>query len=179
MNDSHGDDALDPRLAGEFVRLFTDFSRRIFSYILTLVPNHADAEEIFQETSATLWAKFGDYEPGTNFGAWACKVAYFKALNFRSKQKNAPRMFSDEFLQLVDEETLKSDEALDALYRALADCYAKLEKKDREIVDLRYTPGATTAGIANVAGRSKLWVYRSLSRIHQRLFDCVNGTNIG
>ncbi len=170
--------APDRRQTGEFVGLFTRHSRRIFSYILTLVPNHADAEEIFQETSLTLWDKYAEYEPGTHFGAWACRIAYFKTLNFRSRQKSGTRAFSDEFLQVVDAQVVSSDETLDGAYRALADCYAKLDESDRMMIDKRYEPGATTAKIADVLGRSKQWVYRTLAKIHQQLFECITSTQL-
>jgi RNA polymerase sigma-70 factor (ECF subfamily) len=51
----------------EFVQLFAQSSRRIYAYIRTLVPNQADAEDVFQETSKVLWEKFADYEIGTDF----------------------------------------------------------------------------------------------------------------
>lgn len=179
MNLSNNDPSVPDRgKTGEFVGLFTRHSRRIFSYILTLVPNHADAEEIFQETSLTLWDKFGEYEQGTHFGAWACRIAYFKTLNFRSRQKHGPLTFSDEFVALVDTQMATSDDGLDASYRALADCYQKLDDGDRAMIDRRYAPGATTAKIADAVGRSTQWVYRNLARIHQRLFDCVTGAQL-
>jgi len=167
-------DTLDPRQTREFVEQLTKYSRRIFSYILTLVPNHGDAEEIFQETSATLWEKYVEFEVGTNFAAWACRVAYFKTLNFRSRQKHRPLAFSDAFVELVDAEMIADADSLDAAYRALADCYESLNQTDRHLIDSRYRPQATTAGIATALGRSKQWVYRALARIHRQLFDCVS-----
>jgi RNA polymerase sigma-70 factor (ECF subfamily) len=158
----------------EFVRQLTTFSRRIFSYILTLVPNHVDAEEVFQETSATLWEKFDEFEPGSSFGAWACRIAYFKTLNFRSRQKYRPVTFSDAFVRLVDAEMIHATDTLDYAYRALADCYAKLSAQDRDLIDRKYDPGSTTSAIATALGRSHLWVYRALSRIHQQLLKCVS-----
>ena len=67
---------------GEFVRLYTASSRRIYTYILTLLPNRTDAEDVFQDVSVLLWEKFPEFTPGTQFSAWACRIAYFKALSF-------------------------------------------------------------------------------------------------
>jgi len=166
-------ETFEPQQTREFVQQLTKYSRRIFSYILTLVPNHCDAEEIFQETSATLWEKYAEFDSGTNFAAWACRVAYFKTLNFRSRQKHRPLTFSDTFIEQVDAEMLTAGDSLDDAYRALADCYAKLNCKDQQLVEQRYRPGISTADIARAMGRSKLWVYRALARIHRQLFDCV------
>lgn len=86
MNDSLGND---------FVLLFTKDARWIFSYILMMVPSKVDAEEIFQETSLTLWQKFGDFEPGTNFRAWAIKTSQYKVMHHRAKRKNQPLLLDD------------------------------------------------------------------------------------
>ena len=50
----------------DFLRLFSLHSPRVYAYIHILVPNHADAEDLFQETSQTLWEKFDQYRPGAD-----------------------------------------------------------------------------------------------------------------
>jgi RNA polymerase sigma-70 factor (ECF subfamily) len=49
---------------------------------MTLVFSHQDAEEVFQNTSVVLWNKFGEFQPGSNFFAWASQVAYYEVLNY-------------------------------------------------------------------------------------------------
>ena len=49
----------------EFVRLLMAHERQIFTYILTLLPHVADAEDVLQETSIVLWRKFPEYQAGT------------------------------------------------------------------------------------------------------------------
>ena len=39
----------------EFARLFSRNARRIYGFIMTLVFNHHDAEEVFQNTNVVLW----------------------------------------------------------------------------------------------------------------------------
>ena len=55
----------------EFVGLLMGSQQRVFSYILTLLPNVADAQDVLQETSIVLWRRLAEYEPGTDFTAWA------------------------------------------------------------------------------------------------------------
>ncbi len=47
-----------------FMRLFLENERRIFGFILTLLPHWADAEDVFQETAGVLWNKFDDFQSG-------------------------------------------------------------------------------------------------------------------
>jgi DNA-directed RNA polymerase specialized sigma24 family protein len=39
----------------QFIRLMTKHERLVYGYILSLVPNWADADEILQETNIRLW----------------------------------------------------------------------------------------------------------------------------
>lgn len=72
----HHPDKQDKR--GELVGLLTRNQRKIFAYIYTLVPNRADAEDILQETSVTIYKKFAEFELGTDFVAWANRIAWWK-----------------------------------------------------------------------------------------------------
>ncbi|MBN1395401.1 MAG: hypothetical protein JW959_10290 [Pirellulales bacterium] len=67
----------------EFVALFAAHDRGIYKHILALLPDADVTQEVFQATSVTLWEKFGEYRPGSNFFAWSCRVAYFEVLKHR------------------------------------------------------------------------------------------------
>jgi RNA polymerase sigma-70 factor, ECF subfamily len=163
----------DPARTDEFVRLFTKDGRWIFSYILMLVPNKADAEEIFQETNITLWQKFDDFMPGSSFRAWATQVAHFKVLHYREKKKNRPVLLDDATLDAVGGTAASLTDRLDDLHWALDKCREKLDANDRELLDRRYEPGATTQSVADRLGRSPRAVYRALDRIHLALYGCI------
>src|SRR3954468_23475897 len=51
----------------EFVRLFTTYEVRLRAFAMTLLANHADVEDVLQQANLTLWAKFHEFEAGTNF----------------------------------------------------------------------------------------------------------------
>ena len=55
---------------------------RIYAYILMLVHNHNDAEDLLQETASILWEKFDEYIPEKSFAAWAVGIARNKIYNF-------------------------------------------------------------------------------------------------
>ena len=165
MSDSHHTD--------DFVLLFTKDARWIFSYILMMVPNKTDAEEVFQETSLTLWQKFGEFVAGSNFRAWAMQVAYYKVLHHRMKRKANPVLMDEEVLEAVHGTALGLADRLDDLHWALDKCRSKLPDEDRALLDRRYDPSATTQSVADELGRSTRAVYRALDRIHQALHDCI------
>ena len=75
---SHTDPGHSDETTEQFVSLILANQLRIHGFIRSLVPNHADVEDLFQQTSIVLWRKFKDYEAGTNFAAWAMRVALDK-----------------------------------------------------------------------------------------------------
>lgn len=158
---------------GEFVALFAAHAQRLYSYIYTQLTQTADADDVFQETSRVLWEKFDGFESGTNFFAWACRTAQFQVLAHRQKRQRSRLLFSEEFVRTVAEMAEAENEKLAAQHRALSNCVNKLKQQDRELLLLRYSPGATTKGVAAKVGRSLDAVYKALNRIEQRLLECA------
>ena len=163
------------RNTDEFVRLFSLWAKPVYSYIHTLVPHHSDAEDLFQETSRTLWAKFDQYQPGPddNFRAWALRIARFKIMHYRRLKGRDRVQFVDELHESLSEAALTMAGSLNSQFETLDNCYAKLSAGDRQLIDARYQIGATVDAIAAQLGQSVHSVYRSLRRIHQWLFDCI------
>jgi RNA polymerase sigma-70 factor, ECF subfamily len=110
----------DSRKTDEFVLLLSKDGRWIFSYILMLVSNKTDAEEVFQETSVTLWQKSDEFAPGSSFRAWATQVAHYKVLHYRARKKNSPLLLDDTVLEAVHGTAANMTDRLDDLHRALA-----------------------------------------------------------
>ncbi len=58
----------------EFMRLYTQHQRRLYVYLLSLLHNVADAEELMQQTSYILWKKFDTFrEPKKGTGPICAK----------------------------------------------------------------------------------------------------------
>jgi RNA polymerase sigma-70 factor (ECF subfamily) len=167
--------------ADEFVRLFSLHTNSVYSYIHVLVPRHADAEDIFQETSRTLWEKFNEYQPDDEggFRAWALAIARIEVLRFRQRQGRRHTLFGDRLHESLEQATRSAMDAIDSRLESLGDCYHKLPEADRRLIDARYHVGATVEAIAAQLGRSVHSVYRALRRIHEALFDCVRAAQDG
>lgn len=160
----------------DFIRLVTEHQPGMFYFILSMVPNRVDAEEILQDTHLFLWEHFAEFTPGSNFRAWAFRIAYHRVLRFFEQQNRARRLFSDEFLAHLADSTIPSPATASLQQEALDDCLKKLKPRDRSLLDARYRPGATVTEIAHEFARNVDAVYRALRRIHEALFHCVRQT---
>jgi RNA polymerase sigma-70 factor, ECF subfamily len=156
----------------EFTRLFTVNQRAIYLYIRSLVANTADVDELWQETNLVLWQRFADYQPGSNFLAWARRIAYNKVLNYRTRRPG-PLQFSDDFLERLAAGSERVSDRHAVRLDALLDCAEKLPPPDRELIELRYSPNATCQSVAQALGRSIQSVYKAVTRIRAQLLDCI------
>ncbi|MBA4188104.1 MAG: RNA polymerase subunit sigma-70 [Planctomycetaceae bacterium] len=160
----------------EFVRLLAQNQRRLFVYVHTLVNNHADAEEVLQNTNLVLWREFGTFELGTNFAAWACRVALNQVLAWRKKRQRDRLQFSDDFLTAIANETQEAGDALEEQTQALATCLSKLPADQRELIRLRYSEEGSIEAVAGRVKRTVEATYRALSRVRHTLHECVTRT---
>jgi RNA polymerase sigma-70 factor, ECF subfamily len=157
----------------EFVRLLGQNQRRVFLYVLSLVPVWADAEEVVQETNVVLWREFGQFAAGTNFSAWACKVAFHQVLAFRKRRQRDRHTFDDDVLGRLGAEAEDIGDELEDRGQALAGCLQRLPAPQRELVRLRYNEGQSVEVIAAAQRRTVDAVYRALSRVRQLLHECI------
>ena len=159
-----------------FAQLLAKCQRRVFLYALGLVHNAADAEEILQQTNLVLWRKFDQFQPGTDFARWACRVAYYEVLKFRERRAREARLFSNAFVETLAEDSGRSMDLWDARRDALVGCLRKLSRKDRQLVLGRYQENATTRSVAEALGRSVQGTRKSLHRIRLALLACIQRT---
>jgi RNA polymerase sigma-70 factor, ECF subfamily len=160
----------------QFVRLLAAHERRLNAYILTLVPNWSDAEEIAQEVKVRLWQQFADYDSTRDFGVWSRAVAYYFVLTYRQHKGRRPHTLAHDVLEAVSEQVAAQACELDARHEALAACLAKLTAVQRDLVMRWYSGGETSRQIAASLGRSFEAARKSILRIRNRLADCVRRT---
>lgn len=157
----------------QFSVLYKRHAQQVYAFIRAMVPQQADAEDAFQDVSAVLWQKFGQYQEGTNFLAWATQIAKFRVLNLRDYQHRSKFVLNNDFIETVTSDAWPMVELLDAQHRALADCYRRLSEQERRLVDQRYRDGLTVKDLAERMNRPLRTVYRVFERIHIALLDCV------
>jgi RNA polymerase sigma-70 factor (ECF subfamily) len=120
---------------------------------------------------------FEKFEPGTDFGAWACSIARFRVLKFREQQARSPLFASEEVLDRIAETALSRSEQTEARKQALSRCIQQLSPRDSELLRQVYDPATRTLKqVAETLARPINSVYKAASRIHQMLFNCAQRT---
>lgn len=166
----------DPDRLAIFIELYTKHYPRLQYYVMALVPVPHDAADVLQETSVVLWSKFGDFDLGTNFFAWACKIARLQTLKLYEKNKRSASKLDAEVLELLSAEAAGSDSQSEPALSALDDCLAKLPRQDQELIRRRYEPNVSVNQIAEEIGVSANLLSKSLGKIRRSLLACVERT---
>ena len=161
----------------EFTEQLRACHRQVFGYLFALLRNLENTQDVFQQTCVVLWDRFDEFTLGTNFAAWACKVAQFKAREFLKSRRRYEAHLSEAFaLRLASVQAEVTADELDVRQEALAGCVEKLSAPQRRLLDGCYGGELDVAGFAKQFGRPVRSVYNSLRRIRETLLDCVERT---
>lgn len=166
----------------EFVSLLTASQRRVYAFICTLVIDRSDADEVLQETNLALWQQIERFEPGTDFVAWACRVAHFKVMKLRDAAKRHRVKLDDAVIELLATESIEEQRADHRLAAeryernrlALVACLEELSERNRNILLLHYQGGQSLTTIGTSIGRTANAVAQLFHRIRASLRTCVH-----
>ncbi len=156
----------------QFIRLYAQHQTQLFRYVASLVPRLEDAEDVLGQVTVVLLENFDTYQPGTNFLAWARRIAHLRVLEYYRKSKRQ-RLLSERVLKKLAQEAECRDTVSEERLGALHKCIEKVSPKDRDLIDQRYREGAKTVDLARQLGRSANSLYLSLGRIRRSLLRCI------
>lgn len=157
----------------EFVKLLTQHQRRVYAYILGVVPNWNDADEILQETNIRLWSEFERFELGTNFEAWAIRVAHFQVLTWRKRVSRSRLLFDHSLVELIAQEFEGESVLAEVRHQALRECVESLEPRQSELLARCYAEGAKVKLVAQSLSRTTASVHKALQRVRLALHKCI------
>jgi RNA polymerase sigma-70 factor, ECF subfamily len=159
-----------------FMKLYTAVQRRLYGYIISLIPEVAPVEDIIQETVAVMWKQFDEFEPGTDFAAWACSVARNQIYNYIKVRQKQKKHFSSQTIEAIEEVIQQESQKADQRFDALRKCIGRLSDKDRQLLVLRYETGATLKTVSQRVEQSVNTLYSRLYKIRIVLLSCVEKT---
>jgi len=159
----------------EFVQLLLATQARLDAFLQSLVMDRGLADELLQRTNMVLCTKADEFVMGTDFGAWACRVAYFEVKAYRRDlaRERERLVFDDEQLELVAAAIEEEPPNLDAQLQLLRSCVAELPQKYQDLIHHRYALRSQITDIARRLGRPVGSVRQTLFRIRLVLLECI------
>ena len=162
--------------ANEFLKLLMQNQRRIYAFILAMVPHHEDANDLFQETILRMWSKFDEFGRGTSFAAWGITIAKFQILNARKQHARRCLQLSLAAQELLQRDTDRFIPHIDRRMQILRACIQKLKPADYGLIQMRYEQEMTVKTMAESFGHTVQNIYRRMARVHETLLRCVRRT---
>jgi RNA polymerase sigma-70 factor (ECF subfamily) len=161
----------------EFLQLITEFQGRLFGFVLAMLGDVDQANEVLQETNLVLWRKSDEFEPGSDFKAWSFRVAHFQVMAFRQRQLRDRLVFSDEVIEQFSRDAAAQDEAYEQRIELLGTCIDSLSERNRDVLCRFYDQGESLDTIAASLKRTANAVGQMLFRIRRSLIQCVSNEN--
>ena len=158
----------------DFLQLITEFQGRLFGYVLSMLGDVDQANEVLQETNLVLWRKSNEFQAGSDFKAWSFRVAHFQVMAFRQRQIRDRLVFSDEVIERVSRDAATQDEAYEQRIALLGACIDNLSERNRDVLCRFYEQGESLEAIAASLKRTANAVGQMLFRIRKLLIECVS-----
>jgi RNA polymerase sigma-70 factor (ECF subfamily) len=139
--------------------LYTRYADNVYGYVLSIVHDPHEAEDVTQQVFAKLVRVIGKYEErDVPFFAWVLRVARNLAVDHLRRQ----RMVPVEEVKTTDEGG--GDPARNQRKTDLREALAELPRDQREVLVLRHLAGLSPTEIATLTGRSE----GSIHGLHHR-----------
>lgn len=171
-----------------FGELVDRYRARIFSFILRMVKNHEEANDVAQEVFVKLYRSLDTYDPSRNFSSWLFKIAQNMAIDHLRKQRTdivsldePMETETSEYRIQVASSNLSPDRELEGLEvgEALEVAIEELEPSYRSAILLRHVEGRSYDEIADILelplGTVKTYIFRARRMLRERLKNMLPG----
>ncbi len=168
-----GADKNSPGGHDQFVLEIIAAQGRLYAYILSLLLNRERAHDVLQQTNIVLLEKESEFQWGTNFGAWACSVAFYEVLSERRSRTRDRHLFNDDLLALIAVDAEAESLSIDQRREALESCLKGLTDSQRKLLNARYGPGGSVEEMARILDKTPGAISAMLHRIRAKLAKCI------
>ncbi|MEM7697227.1 MAG: sigma-70 family RNA polymerase sigma factor, partial [Verrucomicrobiota bacterium] len=124
--DQSSSEPVDFERGARFTRLLLEAQPRLFGFVVSLTHDRAAAKDVTQEVGELLWRKFDEFQPGSDFAAWALKIARYKVMEWRRGQSRLPVLLDDEALELIADVSESASVHYEERLIALDQCLGEL-----------------------------------------------------
>ncbi len=166
------------RDSSHFADLMAGNQPRLAGYIRALIGDDQAAKDVLQETNVTLLKKSRDFTVGTNFMAWAFRIAYFEVLTWRRSRGRDRLSFNNEIVESLAETIEEISPEYEDRLAALRNCLPLLPERQREIVERRYLRAESVQEIAKDLGFKANAASQLLFRARLNLLKCIHQSTL-
>ncbi|MEM6505350.1 MAG: sigma-70 family RNA polymerase sigma factor [Planctomycetota bacterium] len=155
------------------VRVLMQQRAELIGYAWLAVADPDLAEDVFQEVSVAAIRKADEINDEDHLIGWLYQAIRLQGLKVRRDRSRRAKLLSSDVLEaLADGREARPTES--AKQAALRECVNRLQGVTRDILEMRYGQNLKPAAIAKSTGKNIQTIYKSITRAHTALRDCVN-----
>ena len=164
----------------DFQRVYQDYSRKVYRFLLALSGDETQAEELTQETFYQAVKSIGRYDGSCSISTWLCAIAKHQLSAWRRKNPQTESLEEDEARgtrrtlterESSGEEILLGKEERVDLMRRLHFCPEPV----REVLYLRIFGNLSFREIGEIMGKTENWArvtfYRGKELLRKELME--------
>lgn len=160
----------------QIVRILMAERNKLLAYAWSITGDFATAEDVVKEVALLAMDKGTDVADEGRLRLWLRRTARLKALEALREKRRLPPL-SDEVLEKLEAHWLPYDQRGELTESTLAEflraCVRLLTDYQRNLLRLRYVAGLRSSEIAQQLQMKVETVYRTLTRIHSKLAECI------
>lgn len=147
----------------------------LIGYAWLVVADADLAEDVFQEVSVAAIRKSDEINDEDHLIGWLYQAIRLQGLKARRELGRRHQLLSPEMLEaLAQTDSPYKQQDVTARQSALRECVQRLQGTQRSILEMRYGQSLKPADIARRTGKNIQTIYKSITRTHSALRDCVN-----
>lgn len=155
------------------VRVLMQQRAELIGYAWLVVADPDVAEDVFQEVSVAAIRKADEINDEDHLAGWLYQAIRLQGLKARRDRSRRAQLLSSDVLEvLADAREEQASES--AKQVALRECVNRLQGVTRDILEMRYGQNLKPAAIASTTGKNVQTIYKTITRAHGALRDCVN-----
>lgn len=155
------------------VRVLMQKRADLIGYAWLVVGDPDVAEDVFQEVSVAAIRKSDEISDAEHLTGWLYQAIRLQGLKARRDQGRRHQLLSPDVLEvLVDSSANPQDES--TRQAALRECVKRLQGVTRDILEMRYGQNLKPAAIAKQTGKDIQTIYKTVTRAHSALRNCIN-----
>lgn len=145
----------------------------LIGYAWLVVGDPDVAEDVFQEVSVAVIRKCDEIQDEDHLRGWLYRAIRLQGLKARRDQSRRHQFLSSDLLDVLAE-SIADPQDESAQQIALRECVNRLQGVTRDILEMRYGQNFKPAAIAEQTGKNIQAIYKTITRAHSSLRDCVN-----
>jgi len=158
--------------------LFARYRTPIFRFVLRIVRNETDAEDVNSDVFVDVWRQAATFEGRSAVSTWMFSIARFKALN--QLRRKPVDILDEEKAETIVEDADDPEVALAKKDKAAAlrQCLTKLTVDHREIINLVYYQHKSVEEAAQIIGIPEATVKTRMFYARKKLSELLKERGI-